>query len=438
MKIYIEALGCAKNLVEAETLAGRLAARGAEFAPDASRADAVVVHTCAFIGDALAESSTAVRDIARKSRCGAKIIVSGCMAQMSALENPPPEAMKSLALADFVVGTGRLEDIPDIIMGPPSENFAASARMVSAPGGFHDAASRVHPTGRPWAYLRVAEGCDHRCNYCLIPSLRGGYKSRPADDIIAEATTLAARGVKEINLISQDTSGYGLDLGRSSDGIVGLLGRLEKIRGVEWLRLLYCHPATITDELISRIASSEKIVRYLDIPLQHIADSTLRAMGRPQDGAALRRLVDKLKKRVPGIALRTTFIVGHPGERERDFEELLDFVREGHFMWTGVFAYSKMPGTASASSRSASPRAATVRLRYRELSAASRRANLSALSAFASKKVRALVVEPGLARAYFCAPEVDGEIELSPAPGSPPSPVGGFVSVRCQAVRRRG
>ncbi|MDI6757318.1 MAG: MiaB/RimO family radical SAM methylthiotransferase [Endomicrobiia bacterium] len=433
MKVYIEVLGCAKNLVEAETLAGRLAARGVEFAPDVSRADAVVVHTCAFIGDALSESSTAIRNIARKSRRGTKIIVSGCIAQMSALENPPPKAMKSLALADFVVGTGRLEDIPDIIMGQPSGKNAASARMVSAPGGFHDAASRVHPAGRPWAYVRIAEGCDHRCNYCLIPSLRGGYKSRPADDIIAEATRLAARGVKEINLISQDTSGYGLDIGRNAGGIVGLLKRLEKIRGVEWLRLLYCHPATISDGLIERMAVSEKIVRYLDVPFQHIADAPLRAMGRPQNGAALRSLVEKLKLRVPGIALRTTFIVGHPGERERDFSELLDFVREGHFMWTGVFAYSKMPGTASAASRSASLPAATVRLRYRELSDAARRANLLALERFAAKKVMSLVVEPGLARAYFCAPEVDAELTLAES-----SAIGSFVSVKCRSVVRRG
>ncbi|PKN00875.1 MAG: 30S ribosomal protein S12 methylthiotransferase RimO [Elusimicrobia bacterium HGW-Elusimicrobia-1] len=428
MKVYIETLGCAKNLTESETLAGRLLASGAELVSEPSAADVLVVHTCSFIGDALDESAAAIHRAARRKSKGSRLIVSGCLAQMSALKTAPDKVASAVAAADVVVGTGRLGDAADVILGRKT----GISGMLGAPGGFHDAESRAHPAGSPWAYLRVAEGCGHRCNYCLIPSLRGTYKSRPADDIVREAGRLASMGVKELNLISQDTSGYGLDMPPSRrTSIAGLLGRLEKIRGIEWIRLLYCHPSTISGDMLSVMSASRKIVRYLDVPLQHVSCGVLRAMGRPTGGESPRESVKKLKSRVPGIALRTTFIVGHPGESDKDFRELIDFINEGHFMWTGIFAYSAMSGTVSARSQLPVPSASVVKRRLAAALAAARRTNRRALDSFSGKKIKALVTTPSTARPYFCAPEVDGEIKLRPRSGAA---AGNFVSVFCDEV----
>ncbi len=424
MKIYFHTLGCAKNLVESENLAGYIFKenKNTSFVSHPHDADFIILHTCSFIKPAIKESISTLRRLRKKSK-HSRIIFSGCLAQIYKTKKfvlSESECRVVEDCSDFIVGAGELEKILEVLSG----NFSKDEPILSSRGGgFHSAGFRVIPQGQPWAYLRVAEGCFHRCNYCLIPSIRGDYASRPLKDILLEARRLADGGVRELNLISQDTASYGKGLSLNSDdrhiGIVGLLKELEKIEGVRWLRLLYCYPSAISEDLIEYLATpSIKTLPYLDIPIQHISDRVLKLMGRPVTKKDIIRLIGRLRKKIKRLVLRTTFIVGHPGEKEEDFEDLLSFVKEGHFMWGGVFTYSKIPGTVSANLRGVdaiSPQVASER--RKALLEVIEKSSIDFFNInYKNKKVDSLVIsrigEKQIhLRPWFCAPDVDAYIE---------------------------
>ena len=343
IKVYLQSLGCPKNLVDSEMMLGLIARDGAEVVLDPEAADVLIVNTCGFIGDAKKESIDSILDLARLKQTdpAKRLVVAGCLVQRygTELETALPEI-------DAFVGTGDFTRLPQIIGG----NGRADAQAYG--GAAHllpDVAIPRVRTGQFFSsYLKVSEGCDHRCSFCIIPKIRGRHESRSIHSIVQEAAALAADGVIELNLIAQDLTAYGRDRGDGSS-LCALLRALVRVDGLRWIRLLYTYPRYINDELLDTIAGEEKICPYIDMPLQHISDRMLQRMRRERDGAAVRRLLDRIRRRVPGVALRTAFIVGFPGETEAEFAELLQFVREAHFERVGVFRYSQEEGTAAAS-----------------------------------------------------------------------------------------
>lgn len=330
-KVCLITLGCPKNIVEGENIAGILRGQGWELTTDIRAATSAIVHTCSFIADASEESSKTIKSLARLKKHGnlKKIIVSGCMVQKEG------EKIESLfPFADGFIGTGNLERI--------SELLGDGRKFISAPaGGLTESLyPRLLSSSLPSAYLRISEGCNHRCSFCVIPGLRGAYRSRTMESIIREADELSACGVREIVLIAQDTTCYGLDLYKRF-ALPELLRKLAILSKIKWIRLLYAHPSGITDELLDTILSEKKICRYIDIPLQHVSERILKLMGRPP---MARLAIERIKERIPGLSLRTTFIVGFPGETQKDFKELLSFVSEGWFDQAGAFAYSAEKG----------------------------------------------------------------------------------------------
>lgn len=334
-------LGCAKNQVDGEVLMAALKKAGFELRDDAALADVAIVNTCGFIEDAKKESIEEILELAKLKKEGQikKIVVTGCLA-----ERYQEEVAKEIPEADAVVGIGANPDIAEIIRrvmeGEKALSFPPKERLPIC-------GERELTTPSYFAYLKIAEGCDNRCSYCAIPLIRGGFRSRTMEDIVAEAEKLVADGAKELILIAQDTSRYGLDLyGRFA--LPELIRKLCAIENLMWVRLLYCYPDCITEELIDTIASEEKVVKYLDLPLQHASGKVLKAMNRRGDRASLTALLKKLRERVPGIVLRTTLITGFPGETEEDFTELAEFVQEIKFERLGCFAYSREEGTPAA------------------------------------------------------------------------------------------
>lgn len=334
-------LGCAKNQVDGEVLLAALEAGGFQVAGDVSQADIAIVNTCGFIDSAKRESIEAILDLARLKAEGRikRLVVTGCLS-----ERYREEVHKELPEVDAVLGIGANGDVCALLREMLGAGFVQSfpekgrmplcgPRRLGAPG--------------PSAYLKIAEGCDNRCTYCAIPMIRGGYRSRTMESIEAEARALAAAGVKELVLIAQDTTRYGLDLyGQYS--LEGLLVRLCRIDGLVWIRVLYCYPDSITDGLLEVMAREGKVVPYMDIPLQHASGKILRAMNRRGDRESLAALMGRIRERVPGVVLRTTLIAGFPGETEADFEELCRFVQDVRFERLGCFAYSQEEGTPAA------------------------------------------------------------------------------------------
>src|SRR5215470_4249485 len=346
-RVHVLTLGCPKNQVDGELMTGVLVRGGHELVLDPEAADVLVVNTCAFIGPAKEESIDAILEAARvkAARAGRRLVVTGCLAQRYA-----DDLRTSLPEVDVFVGTGDLERIGEAIEAP-----AADAPVVYRGAQHvlprHDVSPRLR-TGAWWtAYLKVSEGCDHTCSFCIIPKIRGRHESRPIDDLVREAESLAADGTLELNLIAQDLTAYGRDL--PGDASLARLLRALAIRvpSVRWLRLLYAYPSSVTDELLEVMASEPAVCRYLDMPLQHASDRMLRAMRRERSGRALRELIAKIRAAVPGIALRTAFIVGFPGETDDDVRELCDFIEEIAFDRVGVFHYSKEEGTHAATLR---------------------------------------------------------------------------------------
>ena len=341
-------LGCAKNLVDAEIMLGSVLERGMEITSRAEEADVLVVNTCAFIDSAKQESIDTILEMAQHKKDGAcrRLIVTGCMA-----ERYRDELKKEIPEIDAVLGTGEVPQIVGAIAGGAGRSEGRPLhfyRGTQPPAPSPQRPSYIYDadTPRHYAYVKIAEGCDYKCAFCIIPTLRGAYRSRPHESIVKEARALAARGVKELLLISQDTTFYGIDR-QERGALARLLRALNEVEGLEWIRLLYLYPTTIDDETLAAMAECEKVCKYIDLPLQHASNDVLKRMKRPGTRQTYDRLLTKIRDRVPGVALRTTFIVGFPGETERDLAELTGFISDHAFDHVGVFTYSHEEGTSA-------------------------------------------------------------------------------------------
>jgi len=371
LKVGFVSLGCPKNLVDSEVMMGLLTQAGAELTPREENADIIVVNTCSFIGSAQQESVDTILEMARHKTHGRaqKLVVAGCL-----VERFRDEIRKNIPEVDAVVGTGELEkilgaagiagetaaasDSPFVILSSRAEGDARAAKgrfsretwdgaIADLPNYLYDDKTpRVLATPRHTAYIKIAEGCDHPCSFCIIPQLRGKFRSRRFESVIAEAERLARNGVREITLIGQDTTCYGEDLGLT-DGLALLLERLAQIEDLRWIRFLYAYPNKITGRLLETIAAHAKICSYIDVPLQHTSPNVLKRMKRGSSAGLFLRCIEKMRHTIPGVTLRTSFIVGFPGETEKEFEELCDFVSEAQFDWMGAFGYSDQEGAGA-------------------------------------------------------------------------------------------
>jgi ribosomal protein S12 methylthiotransferase len=417
MKIGMVSLGCPKNLVDSEVMLGLAQQQGHQLTRDAAEADVLVVNTCAFIDKAKQESIDAILEMAEHKKTGAcrQLIVTGCMA-----ERYRDELRAEIPEIDVVLGTGEVPAIVDAIPGPGTRGSGSATPLVPllrasgepvplgtpSPGSrvpspesrelptyIYDAETpRLLATPRHYAYVKVGEGCDYKCAFCIIPKLRGHYRSRSIDSIVREAEMLAARGVKELLLISQDTSFYGIDRGERG-ALPRLLRALNRIDGLEWIRMLYLYPTTIGDDVLAAMAESEKVCKYIDLPLQHASDAVLKRMKRPGTRAGYETLLDRIRRQVPGVTLRTTFIVGFPGETAADFAELQSFVSGVGFDHVGVFTYSHEEGTSAHALTDDVP-ARTKRSRQSQLMSLQRKIVARAQKARVGGEVRLLVDGP--------------------------------------------
>ena len=342
MKILFISLGCDKNLVDSEVMLGMLTGKGYEITDDENEADVVVVNTCCFIGDAKEESIHNILEMAELRKAGdiKALIVTGCLAQRY-----QEEVQTEIPEVDAIIGTTAIdaivETLEDVLAGQGHNHIEDINRTP-----VYDK-SRIVTTGGHYAYLKIAEGCDKRCSYCIIPKVRGNYRSIPMESLLAEARKLVEFGAKELILVAQETTLYGKDL-YGEKSLPRLLHELCKIDGLYWIRILYCYPEEITDELIETIRTEEKVCHYLDIPIQHASDNILKRMGRRTNQAELRDMIARLRERIPDICLRTTLITGFPGETQEDHEELMAFVDEMEFDRLGVFTYSAEEDTPAA------------------------------------------------------------------------------------------
>jgi ribosomal protein S12 methylthiotransferase len=430
-------LGCAKNLVDSEVMIAKLGAAGWALVPDAAGADAVVINTCAFIDPAKAESTETILEHAERKRDGQQLIVAGCLSQRfgEELQSLIPEI-------DGVIGTGAYASIVELL-----EDARAGKKPVRL--GFeaepeHDFLPRLITTPSATAYLKIAEGCDHPCTFCIIPQLRGTFRSRSEESILAEARALAAGGTKELILIAQDTSMWGRDRGFRRGGLAHLLRQLDAIDGIVWIRLLYLYPATVDSELIDAMASLPKVCTYMDMPLQHVSVPVLRGMLRPSNGARYLEIIDDFRRRVPGMTMRSTFIVGFPGETEEHVAELERWIERAELDRVGFFTYSREDGTPGALLPDQVPER-EKRKRLLRLRDAQRRASERARAKRAGTVVRVLVEERRtlrktdplavalrerdvlVGRSMGEAPGVDGAIVFA---FDPNVAVGEFVDVR--------
>ena len=441
IKVSLISLGCAKNLVDSEIMVGHLHRAGMQVIPDAERADVVIVNTCSFIDSSKEESISHILEVhekrgLRKRRGAQKLIVAGCMSQRFSKDLPG-----SMPEVDAFIGLDQITEIAPII----EKVLAAEKRPSAPPASFVTARSTFIPDfGTPrfrltpahFAYVKIAEGCNHPCTFCIIPQIRGRHRSRTVASVVAEVRQLIGEGVKEINLISQDTTFFGMDTWDerpsprtpvdSSRGaaLTSLLRELNGIEGEFWIRILYTHPAHWSDELIRTIAECPKVARYVDMPLQHISDRMLELMQRETSGAYIRDLVRRIRSGVPGIALRTTFIVGFPGETEADVEELCQFIREARFERLGVFRYSQEEGTRAAKMQGQVPAGEKER-RWHRLMALQKDIAASTSARSVGRTVRVLVDEAGIARGEADAPDIDGRVYVPRE-----LPVGSFATVK--------
>jgi len=456
-KIGMISLGCAKNLVDAEIMLGSVLQRGMQITSCPEDADVVVVNTCAFIDSAKEESIGAIleahqqRGLSRRPH--QKLIVSGCMSQRFAqeLHNELPEV-------DAFVGLDQVAQLGEIVervvagIGDPGnrEDNISGTGITDAGYNFVTRRPRYIPdydtprfrlTPSHFAYVKIAEGCNHPCSFCVIPQMRGKHRSRFPKSVLTEIRALVREGVREINLISQDTTYYGMDLWPSKAGprqpidsargptLAALLREIQEIEGEFWVRLLYTHPAHWSDELIETIAQCDKVARYIDIPLQHIDDSVLQRMRRETSRAHIENLIHKLRAGIPGVALRTTFIVGFPSETVAEFENLLDFIRRMRFERLGIFKYSQEGGSQAAEMPGQIP--AKIRnARYRDAMLVQQKIAHEIACEKVGRELKLLVDEPHIARSEGDAPDVDARVVLSKA-----APVGEFTWRRITCSR---
>lgn len=413
--VHLISLGCPKNTADSELMLGALVRAGFDVTMDPQQAQVLLVNTCAFIEPAKKESIDAILAAAevKKNGAGKRLVVAGCLSQRygSELREQFPEV-------DIFVGTGNFLDLPELLR----RSERPELRPIPYTGAAHLLPSADAPrvrTGDPFsAYLKVSEGCDHRCAFCIIPKIRGRHESRALDDLVEEARGLAASGVREINLIAQDLTAYGRDL-EPRASLAALLYRLAPVDGIQWIRLLYCYPNFVTDELLAAIASLDKVVKYIDMPLQHADDAMLRAMKRERSADALRSLLGRVRAAIPEVALRTSFIVGFPGETDAAFATLVDFVREQQFDRVGVFTYSREENTAAYGLADQVPEA-VKRRRRAELMEVAAEISLAKNRGLVGREIEVMVegAAPGRAtrlraRTSAQAPEIDGMVLLS-------------------------
>lgn len=461
MKIGMVSLGCPKNLVDSEVMLGLAQQAGHELTRDAADADVLVVNTCAFIDKAKQESVDTILEMAEHKKSGrcTTLVVTGCLA-----ERYRDELQLQIPEIDAVLGTGGVPEIVSAIAGAnrgshdprlgagsvsafvPLLRSTGEPVSVSAPDArtlptyLYDADTpRLLATPRHYAYLKIAEGCDYKCAFCIIPRLRGTYRSRPADSIVQEAESLAARGVRELLLVSQDTSFFGNDRGERG-ALARLLKRLDGVAGLEWIRMLYLYPTTISDEVLDAIGESAKVCRYIDLPLQHAADAVLKRMKRPGTRASYEALLDRIRRRLPGVTLRTTFIVGFPGETEADVAELRQFVAAAEFDHVGVFTYSHEDGTSAHAFEDDVP-TAVKRRRQSALMAMQRRIVAKAQRGKVGQTVRVLVDGPSSdhelvlsGRHQGQAPDIDPVVYLTDCDPEALTP-GTFIDVELVGSR---
>ncbi len=417
-KVYLESLGCPKNLVESEALAGYLQSGGFTFTTCREEASIIIVNTCAFIKDAVQEAVGAITSLLQLKRNGAcrTLVVAGCLPQRygASFFTADPD----LSGVDLIIGPADLPRIAQLLRHHTSADSRCTDPTVSRHASIAGrSAPRLRATPSHTAYLKIAEGCSHRCAFCTIPAIKGPYRSRSPRSIVAEAQSLAAQGVQEINLIAQDTTFYGRDLRTTSD-LATLVRRLCRVEGLRWIRLLYCHPDHFSKNLIAAVRDEEKACCYIDLPLQHISDPVLKKMGRRKRSAGIKKLINEMRKTIPSLWLRTTVMVGFPGETEEDFSRLLDFIKETEFEHLGAFRYSDEEGTRAFRMGAKVP-PAVVEERYHRIMTAQSRISL--------KKNRALIGSPQMVlvegidrkqraatgRTFFQAPEIDGIVYLT-------------------------
>jgi len=443
-KVGFVSLGCPKNLVDSEVMMGMLAQAGAKLTPDAADADVIVVNTCSFIASAQQESVDAILEMAKHKTAGRarKLVVAGCL-----VERFRDEIRKNIPEVDAVVGTGELDailaaagvastfvsDSPFKILGSRPEGDARAVQgrfsreswdgaIADLPNYLYDDATpRILATPAYTAYVKIAEGCDHPCSFCIIPQLRGKFRSRRFESVIAEAERLARSGVREITLIGQDTTCYGEDF-ELQDGLALLLKKLAAVDGLRWIRFLYAYPNKITNRLLETIAAHDNICSYIDVPLQHSSPAVLKRMKRGGGAEIFLRSIEKMRRTIPGLALRTSFIVGFPGETEAEFEELCEFVRAAEFDWMGAFGYSDQEG-AGAFSMDRKLSAREIERRRRHLMQIQRRISKRKKQALVGKEFELLLQGPSEesellweGRTQMHAPEIDGKVYVNDVP----------------------
>jgi ribosomal protein S12 methylthiotransferase len=426
VKVGLISLGCAKNLVDAEVMAGHLQEAGMALTADADAADVLIVNTCSFIDAAKEESIEAILEANQarglnRRRNGQKLIVAGCMSQRFSEELP-----RELPEVDAFIGLDQLTQIAPIVQ----QVMGRQREVEDAPENFVTPQPRYIPdydtprfrlTPGHYAFLKIAEGCNHPCSFCIIPRMRGRHRSRTLDSVVQEARQLVAEGVREINLISQDTTYFGMDRWEArpnprspvdstrGDSLSLLLRALNEIEGDFWVRVLYTHPAHWSDELVAAFAACDKVVKYVDMPLQHISERMLAAMRRETTGAHIRDLIRRMRAGIPGLALRTTFITGFPGETAEDFAELLAFLEETRFERMGVFRYSREEGTRAAGMEGHLENRIKEQ-RYRKAMALQKKLSQKIGRRWVGQTLRVLVERPGVARSYADAPDIDGRV----------------------------
>ncbi len=457
-KVGFVSLGCPKNLVDTEVMMGMVAGAGAELTRDPQDADVIVVNTCSFIANAQQESVDTILEMARLKNSGQarRLVVTGCL-----VERFREQIKKDIPEVDAVVGTGELDKIvgaagmtssakessPFKILGSRPEGDARAAKgrfsrenwdgaIADLPNYLYDESTpRVLATPRHMAYIKVAEGCDHPCSFCIIPQLRGQFRSRRFDSVVAEAERLARSGVREITLIGQDTTCYGEDLGLK-DGLALLLERLAAIEDLRWIRFLYAYPNKITGRLLEAIASHDKICSYMDVPLQHASPTVLKRMKRGGGSEVFTRSIEKMRRTIPGLILRTSFIVGFPGETEKEFEELCEFVRRAEFDWMGAFSYSDQEGAGAFAQDGKLPEREIER-RRKHLMQIQRRISKARKKSLIGKEFDLLLegtsAESELlleGRTAMHAPEIDGKVFVNDVPEGLAPQAGEFYRCR--------
>jgi ribosomal protein S12 methylthiotransferase len=409
-KVGFISLGCPKNLVDSEVMMGLLSREGYELTPRADEAEILVVNTCSFIESAQKESIETILEMAEHKKFGAakKLVVAGCL-----VERFRDQILEQVPEVDAVVGTGEVERIIEAVQGDLKVLPAQSPSFL-----YHDFTPRIVTTPKHQAYIKIAEGCDHPCTFCIIPQLRGNFRSRRFASVIREAENLAAAGAREITLIGQDTTSYGEDLGLR-DGLAQLLEKLAQVEDLLWVRFLYAYPNRVTQKMLETIAAHPRLAKYIDMPLQHVSRNVLARMKRGSHGDAFLKLLDRMRSTIPGVALRTSFIVGFPGETYSDFEELLQFVAAAELDWVGVFEFSDVDNAASFP-LDGKVDSATITDRRNRLMALQKKISREKLRRLKARTETALVEGPSKdnplvweARLESMAPDIDGKLYLT-------------------------